>query len=93
MRIRLSSKEDLDHLVQIWLECSIKAHHFIDQDYWKSMMIEMKQKYLPLSKTYIIEQGKDIVGFVSMVDNYFNCSAMEAEREHHKRKPRRICGV
>ena len=70
VQIRLSREEDIDHLIEIWLEGSVQAHHFIDQEYWKSMKDEMKHKYLPMSVTYVVEQGERVVGFVSMVEDY-----------------------
>lgn len=46
------------------------VHDFIDPKYWESMKVEMKNTYLPMSRTYVIDQGGQVSGFVSMVDNY-----------------------
>lgn len=70
MNIRLNKKTEVNKLLEIWYEGSVIAHDFIDKDYWKSQQTEMKEKYLPMSETYVISNEEDIVGFVSMVDNY-----------------------
>ncbi|BDH61844.1 N-acetyltransferase [Lysinibacillus sp. PLM2] len=70
MNIRLNNKTELNKIVEIWYESSLIAHDFINKDYWKSKKTEMKEKYLPMSETYVISNDKDVVGFVSMVDNY-----------------------
>lgn len=68
--IRAYKETDLDRLVEIWYKGSLQAHHFIDADYWKSQMEDMKQKYIPMSETYVYTSESRIVGFISMVDNY-----------------------
>lgn len=70
MNIRLYKKTEVNKLVEIWYEGSLIAHDFISKDYWKSKKIEMKEMYLPMSETYVISNDNDVVGFVSMVDNY-----------------------
>ncbi|MEC6749170.1 N-acetyltransferase [Marinilactibacillus sp. XAAS-LB27] len=70
MKIRESHQVDLDYLVDIWYEASLDAHDFIAPNYWREQQVVMKEKYLPLSETYVISEGNGIVGFVSLVDDY-----------------------
>jgi putative acetyltransferase len=70
VNIRSNKKTEIDKLVEIWYKGSLIAHDFIDKDYWKSQQMEMEKKYIPMSETYVIGNEKDVVGFVSMVDNY-----------------------
>ncbi|MGO4890494.1 GNAT family N-acetyltransferase [Anaerobacillus sp. MEB173] len=70
MNIRKNKKTEVNKLIKIWYEGSVKAHDFIDKDYWKSQQKEMEGKYLPMSETYVISNEIEVVGFVSMVDNY-----------------------
>jgi putative acetyltransferase len=70
MNIRSNKKTEIKKLVEIWYEGSLIAHDFIDKDYWKSQRTEMEEKYIPMSETYVVSNGKDVVGFISMVDNY-----------------------
>ncbi|MCM3762090.1 GNAT family N-acetyltransferase [Alkalihalobacillus oceani] len=70
MNIRLNKKTEVNKIVEIWYEGSLIAHDFIDKNYWTSQQTEMEEKYIPMSETYVVSNAKDIVGFVSMVNNY-----------------------
>lgn len=70
MKIRKTKKTEVNQLIKIWYEGSIIAHDFIYKDYWKSQQKDMEGKYLPMSETYVISNEIEIVGFVSMVDDY-----------------------
>lgn len=70
VNIRPNKKTEVNKLVDIWYEGSLIAHSFIDKEYWKSQRTEMEKKYIPMSETYVVSNEKDVVGFVSMVDNY-----------------------
>ncbi|MEG0774688.1 N-acetyltransferase [Clostridium sp.] len=70
INIRKYNKEDLEVLVNLWFGVSLKAHDFISKEYWRAQKSAMKEKYLPLSDTYIIEDSQNIFGFISMVDTY-----------------------
>ena len=68
--IRIAKDEDYEILTTICLEASIVAHDFIASAYWVNQREEMKTIYLPSSKTWILEDDNNAVGFVSMVDNH-----------------------
>lgn len=69
--IRIAAQNDYSHLIDIWLEASIKAHHFIDSSFWINSAQKMKDIYLPSSKTWILEdESYSIKGFVSVVDHH-----------------------
>ncbi|MEQ7799242.1 N-acetyltransferase [Pedobacter sp. ASV1-7] len=68
--IRVFEETDLDKIVQIWLDASIIAHDFIPSTYWKEKAEDMKNLYLPASKTFVYQNDTVILGFISMVDNY-----------------------
>ena len=68
--IRVFEETDLDKIVQIWLDASIIAHDFIPSTYWKEKAEDMRNLYLPASKTFVYQTDTVILGFISMVDNY-----------------------
>ncbi|GAB2533825.1 N-acetyltransferase [Gracilibacillus alcaliphilus] len=68
MNIRAFHIEDSDKLAELWYQNSIKAHHFINKDYWASQKQAMKEKYLPMADTYVITDQGGIQGFLSVVD-------------------------
>ncbi len=70
MKIRLGTKDDWAILADIWLRVSLKAHDFVDASYWMSRRDELEVKYLPLSQTYVCIDDEEIIGFISMVDDY-----------------------
>lgn len=81
MNIRKNQEKEIDKLVNIWYEGSIIAHHFIGQDYWKLQQKEMKEKYLPMAENYVICNDKEVVGFLSMVDNYLAALFIAAQQQ------------
>lgn len=70
VNIRSNKQTEVNKLAEIWYEGSLIAHDFIDKNYWKSQRTEIEEKYIPMSETYVVSNEKDVVGFVSMMDNY-----------------------
>ncbi len=68
--IRLIQEKDMDTVLTIWLEASIKAHHFIPTSYWKDNLQAMKTLYIPSSVTYVLEDDHQVVGFLSLIENH-----------------------
>lgn len=68
--IRTLDNNDIQNIMQIWLETNIIAHNFIDKSYWKNNFELVKNEYLPSSETYIFEDEK-IRGFISIINKNF----------------------
>lgn len=66
--IRSYTENDADSLVSIWLRCSLDAHSFISEKYWKKQSGRIKNEYLPNSETFVEEENGKIHGFVSLVN-------------------------
>ena len=60
---------DIDQILAIWLSASIKAHDFIESEFWKSKVSEMRDVYIPASETLVYEAEGEIVGFYSLYEN------------------------
>jgi len=67
MQIRFMNDKDMDGVISLWLAASKKAHHFIDYEYWQSKQGEMRNVYLPLAETCVLENEGEIKGFISVV--------------------------
>ena len=71
IHIRLSEECDINIIMEIWLESTIRAHSFIEKHYWVNNYDLVKTKYIPYSKTYVYEEGNKIKGFISIIENNF----------------------
>ena len=58
--IRDLKQKDIDKVMKIWLESTIKAHDFIPKKYWQDNFNAVKDIYIPQSKTYVYEEGEEI---------------------------------
>ncbi len=67
--IRKFNEKDMDRIITIWLEASIKAHDFIPIEFWKSKVNDMRETYIPASDTYVIEKEGKPHGFISLYNN------------------------
>lgn len=59
--------DNLEELIQIWLETNIQAHNFIEESYWKQNVDFVKQA-LPCAVVYCVGQ-QPIKGFLGISDN------------------------
>lgn len=69
-RIRpIEYKTDIQRVIDIWYEGSVKAHSFIDQAYWATARTAMQTTYIPKSKTWVMLLGHQIIGFYSIFED------------------------
>jgi len=61
--IRISTPQDTDTILDIWLSASIQAHDFIEAAFWLSQVDAMRTLYLPASEVYVFERDSVVVGF------------------------------
>ncbi len=64
--IRDFESSDMNDVLDIWLEASIKAHDFVDREFWQSKIDDMRQMYIPASDTYVFSDNGTIKGFFSL---------------------------
>ena len=69
--IRQLQNNDIDKIMEIWLESTIDAHKFISKEYWNENYNIVKDMYIPMSKTFVYEDNDDIRGFISVINNDF----------------------
>ena len=67
--IRNFQESDIDQVVNIWLEASIKAHDFVKSEFWKSKVKDMREIYIPSGETYVYDEEGMIKGFVSLFED------------------------
>lgn len=66
--IRKFEIEDLNSLMEIWLNTNIQAHDFISKSYWVNNF-NMVKEVLPTSEIYVYEEDQ-IKGFIGIVEGY-----------------------
>ncbi|GIU47372.1 N-acetyltransferase [Shewanella algidipiscicola] len=67
--IRKYHDNDLNSVLTIWLNASVKAHDFVPAEFWESQVDKMRDIYIPASEAYIFEMGSEIVGFYALYEN------------------------
>ena len=68
--IRKLENNDIDRVMDIWLRSTVKAHHFIEKEYWEDNYDTVKNIYIPMADTYVYEKD-EIKGFISIINNEF----------------------
>ena len=56
--IRLFEFQDLDKIMDIWLQGNLEAHSFIDAEYWKKNFDSVKS-VLPNAEVYVYERRRE----------------------------------
>ena len=70
MNIRKFVTEDTEKVVEVWLEACRSAHWFIEDELLRSLKEEVRNKYIPMAETWVAEEHGEVIGFISLIDNY-----------------------
>lgn len=62
---------NLQPLLTLWLESTIDAHPFIDENYWHESEAIVRELYLPASQTWVWEEEGIVKGFISVMNQQF----------------------
>ena len=63
--IRISDNNDLERIMQIWLDTNISVHKYIPQEYWTSNAKYVKEA-IQEAEVYVYEDNKEIIGFIGI---------------------------
>lgn len=67
--IRTYKEKDLNQIMDIWYRASTLAHPFLKPDFVTKVKKDMREIYMPNSKTWVYEENNHLKGFISMVEN------------------------
>lgn len=67
--IRKHTEEDLEAIMNIWMEASSLAHPFLNPAFVEKVKSDMRTMYIPGSETWVYEIDGSIAGFISMIEN------------------------
>ncbi len=66
---RPKNLDDLEKIMDIWLESNLEAHSFIAGTYWQDNY-EYARELIPKSDLYIAYVAGEVAGFMGIVDAY-----------------------
>ncbi len=66
-----TNEQEINRVMEIWKESTIQAHSFMAKEYWLQNYTVVKEKYIPMSITYLYLEDNEIKGFISIVDGQF----------------------
>lgn len=81
--IREYTEEDIESTIAIWYGASTLAHPFLDSDLVQKIKKDMREIYLPNSKTWVFEENYKVVGFIGMIGN--EIGGLFVAPEHHSK--------
>lgn len=67
--IRNFEKNDINAVMEIWVNENIRTHNFIAKEYWKDNY-EYVKDILPKADIYVYILDEQVVGFVGVNNNY-----------------------
>lgn len=67
--LRRFEARDLLDVMEIWLECNMDAHDFIDPSYWKNNYNMVKEQ-IPKAEIWVYDEGDHIAGFIGVIEQY-----------------------
>lgn len=67
--IRKADKNDLERIMEIWLETNLLSHYFIPNSYWISNYKEVKIA-IAQAEVYVYEVEDVICGFIGLINSY-----------------------
>ncbi len=79
--IREYDPQDLDTILNIWLEASVRAHAFVAAEFWESKVDDMRNIYIPASETYVFEQESSVLGFYALYGNSLAAIFVQPEQQ------------
>ena len=79
--IRKFEKNDINDIMKIWKNENIRAHNFIEKEYWEDNY-EYVREILPNADIYVYILNEHIVGFVGVNNNYIEGIFVDINNQH-----------
>ena len=67
--IRLAEQQDLDRIMEIWLEGNLQAHDFVDPAYWTGCLQEVREA-IAQADVWVWDDSGRVEAFAGMVEHY-----------------------
>lgn len=69
--IREFHKDEIDAVMQLWLNAVTKSHPFIPREYWLEHYKVVRNEHLAAAKTFVYGDHGRLKGFVSILEDAF----------------------
>ncbi len=60
---------DEDELVRVWLASTIHGQGFLSEEFWRSQEPLVREHFIPMADTWIVEQDGELVAFMSILEH------------------------
>ncbi len=60
---------DEDDIIRVWLASTIPGQSFLPEEHWRSLEPMIREKFMPIAKTFVVEEDGQLVAFMSLLDN------------------------
>ena len=67
--IRLAEQQDLDRIMEIWLEGNLQAHDFVDPDYWTGCLQEVREA-IAQADVWVWDENGRVEAFAGLMEHY-----------------------
>ncbi|MWN32485.1 GNAT family N-acetyltransferase [Gilliamella sp. Pra-s65] len=78
--IREYKAEDLDSVMEIWLQGNLQAHDFINPDFFKQNY-DLVKMLIPMSRLYV-QDLNGVKGFIGLTENYISGLFVDQNYRH-----------
>lgn len=79
--IRKYAPEDLADLLDVWYRASQVAHSFLSRDFFDQERENILREYLPIAETWVFEEERRVVGFLSLLGDEVGAIFVAPERQ------------
>lgn len=69
-KLTVISEQELEQIIQVWLEANLDAHDFIAPTYWQNNVALMAEMLPQAEVTVYLDEGNEIIGFIGLMDDY-----------------------
>lgn len=60
---------DEDDVIRVWLAATIPGQSFLPEEHWRSLEPMIREKFMPIADTFVVEEDGELVAFMSLLDN------------------------
>lgn len=72
---------DLEPVMEVWRKANAVAHPFLTDSFVAQTEKEIRDTYIPMTETFVLEQDGAIIGFIALFENQIG--GLFLEPSHH----------